>query len=225
MVWDEHQFLATILRGSFFILMSYVIISFVEHITHRYLMHMNKFHSIFCKLSPYLYDVFHAHAILHHGKWYKQFDHEPDPVGKEVNLAIRLLDTAVVLIFTVPIWGLVMWISPLGGCILVVMAFFHHRLWSILHRQMHIPKDIFFKNWAVYKYLARHHFMHHQMVGKNFNVVFPLADVFMGRVAKPRLRDVREMLYLGHLAPKTKRASQRVKKCAQERNRPVHIVH
>ena len=81
----------------------------------------------------------------------------------------------------------------------VASAFAHNRLWNALHRQMHIPEDVFFKDWKVYRFLARYHFMHHQMNGRNFNVVCPLADFVLCRTAKPRVRDIRNMLTLGLL--------------------------
>jgi hypothetical protein len=67
---------------------------------------------------------------------------------------------------------------------------------------MHIPKQAFFRNWGAFQFLARHHFMHHEQVDKNFNVVFPLADFVLGSVARPTLGNVREMMRLGYLAPR-----------------------
>jgi hypothetical protein len=110
-----------------------------------------------------------------------------------------VFDTAAIILGTAPIWLLEMWVWPTAGFTYVAMWFIHNRLWGMLHRQMHIPQDSFYKDWAVFNFLARYHFMHHQRVGRNFNVVFPLADFLMRCVAAPRLRDVRAMLNLGLL--------------------------
>ena len=53
------------------------------------------------------------------GLWYKQFNYEPHPLGKEENLNILLVDTAAILLATTPIWALWMWCFPSWGiCIL-----------------------------------------------------------------------------------------------------------
>jgi hypothetical protein len=35
---------------------------------------------------PVLRKAFHEHAVLHHRKYYKAFGHEPDPVGRTLNI-------------------------------------------------------------------------------------------------------------------------------------------
>ena len=205
MLVPEGNAVAVIGHIAFWVLINYVLISFVEHIIHRYLMHMRRLPHLVYRLSPYLLDVFEAHAVRHHLQWYKTFNYEPEPVGREENLDIRLVDTAAILTGSAPIWLLEMWLWPTAGFLYMVMMFIHNRLWSSLHRQMHIPQGVLFKDWPVFTFLARYHFMHHQMVGKNFNLVFPLADLFMGCVAKPRLRDIRKMVGIGLLCPRRKR--------------------
>ena len=175
---------------------NYVIISFLEHLIHRYLMHQKILPKMLYRYSSYLEQVFFAHALGHHKKWYKVFNFEPDPKGKEENLKILLVDTAIILCATTPIAVVWMWIAPAGAVIYILMVFIHNRLWGVLHREMHIPSGAFFVDWAIYKYLARYHFLHHQQVGKNFNVVFPLADFCLGYTANPKLRDIRGMIRL-----------------------------
>ena len=50
--------------------------------------------------------------------------------------------------------------------------------------EMHQPKQRFFAKWAAYKFVARHHFLHHRYPDKNFNVAFPVGDWLFGTVAK-----------------------------------------
>jgi sterol desaturase/sphingolipid hydroxylase (fatty acid hydroxylase superfamily) len=73
---------------------------------------------------------------------------------------------------------------------------------------MHIPKDVFFKDSALFRYLARNHFMHHRKSTKNYNVVCPLADYLFRTKAKPTQADIREMLRLGYLRPTSDRVQE-----------------
>jgi hypothetical protein len=210
MIASDSHFLLTALWIMALIIMNYVIGSFMEHFIHRYFMHMKILPKEMYAKFPYLSTVFEAHAVRHHLKWYKQFNHESDPIGKEENLKILLIDTAVVLIVIAPILSVVALFSPEGAIIFILIVFVHNRLWGVLHRQMHIPSGIFFKDWTIYKSLARYHFLHHKNVKKNFNLVFPCADFLLGLMAKPRIRDIKEMLELGLLFPRTDRARARL---------------
>lgn len=199
-----------ILRLTMFLLLSYGIISFVEHIIHRYFMHMKWLPAAVYRACPFFNTTYEAHAVRHHKRWYRRFDYEPDPVGRLDNLAFTLSDSLAMLISALPLWAPLIFLSPLGGCVFVASAIVHNRLWNLLHRQMHVPEDVFFKDWKIYRFLARYHFMHHQMNGRNFNVVCPLADFVLCRTAKPRIRDIRKMLTLGLLYPRTIRMRRRV---------------
>ncbi len=198
-----------ILLGNFIglVILNYVIISFLEHFIHRYLMHQRSFPKTWYVLGPYLHEVFCAHAIRHHRKWYKTFNFEPNPLGQKENLCILPIDTAAIILLTIPLWIVWMLISPLGGFMYVLMVIIHNQIWNRIHTQMHIPSDVFFKDWALYKYLARYHFLHHQYMGRNFNVVFPLADFCVGRMAQPNFRDVRNMLKLNLLSAKNNKVA------------------
>ena len=62
---------------------------------------------------------------------------------------------------------------------------FHHWAWNKIHLEMHKPEQRVFSTWPVYKFLARHHCLHHRHLDRNFNVVFPLADYVLGTRAGP----------------------------------------
>jgi len=171
-------------------------------------MHQKRFAKGVYSLLPYLVEVFESHAVRHHAKWYRKFDYEPDSVGREENLEILLIDVFAMLLLTMPAWAILMWFNLWGGIVFISVFFIHRFLWNTIHRQMHIPEDVIFRNWSVYRFLARHHFLHHRNAKKNFNVVFPLTDVFFGSVGVPKLKDVREMLRLGHLLPRSARTQR-----------------
>ena len=68
---------------------------------------------------------------------------------------------------------------------------------------MHQPKQRFFANWAAYKFVARHHFLHHKYPDKNFNVAFPVGDFLCGTIAHPTEADWEAMRAEG-IAPREK---------------------
>jgi hypothetical protein len=182
---------------------SYIFISIGEHQIHKHFMHRKRLFAGLYKIFPYLVSVFEAHAVRHHSIWYKDFDFEPDDHGREENLDIKVTETVVMVVSTSPLWIPIFFLSTMGGCIFLATVVTHNRLWNVLHRQMHIPKNAFFKDWALFRYLARNHFMHHRKSNKNYNVVFPLADFLFRSKAKPTQADIREMLRLGYLRPKS----------------------
>lgn len=171
-------------------------------------MHQKRFAKGVYSLLPYLIEVFESHAVRHHAKWYRKFNYESDAVGREENLEILLIDIFAMLILTLPAWATLMWFNLWAGIVFISVFFIHRFLWNTIHRQMHIPEKVVFRNWGIYRFLARHHFLHHQDSKKNFNVVFPLADVLFGSVGKPQFKDVREMLRLGHLLPRLARTQR-----------------
>ena len=188
------------LVGSFFFL------TFLEHTVHRHLMHRRTL----AKALPYLEFVFREHAVLHHGTYYKRFDFEPSPAGKEQNIIIGARETAAFLVALTPLMLLLFALSPIAGAILMLMGLGVVQTWNAVHHEMHLPANPFFKSWRLFHFLARHHFMHHVASHKNFNVVLPCADYLMGTKARPAVKDVREMLVLGYLPARTARAQQRL---------------
>jgi sterol desaturase/sphingolipid hydroxylase (fatty acid hydroxylase superfamily) len=58
---------------------------------------------------------------------------------------------------------------------------------------MHKPEKRFFAEWRIYKFMARHHFLHHRHPDKNFNVAFPIGDWIFGTVARADENDEETM--------------------------------
>lgn len=191
------------------VLLSYLLISLFENLVHKYFMHKKNFPESVYKVAPYLLEVFESHAVRHHTIWYRKFDYESDPVGKEENLRILWVDIFAMLLLTSVVWLPLMWFDVIGGVIFVSTFFLHRFLWNTIHVQMHIPEDVFFRNWKIYRFLARHHFIHHQDTNKNFNVVVPLSDNLLGTVGKAEFKDIREMLRLGYILPRSERIKKR----------------
>ena len=190
------------------VLFNLVILSIMEHRIHLNLMHIRAMPKWVYKAVPFFARFQRRHHVLHHHTYYQQFDYEPNPEGRYENIFIRFYQSLIIGAAVLPVFLLVCFVSPVVAITFGLLGFLHNRLWGVVHVQMHIPKDVFFRRWAIYRFLARHHFIHHQQPFKNLNVVVPMADWFFGTVAKPTLGDVREMLRLGYLLPRSERAKR-----------------
>jgi sterol desaturase/sphingolipid hydroxylase (fatty acid hydroxylase superfamily) len=66
---------------------------------------------------------------------------------------------------------------------------------------MHKPEKRPFANWWAYKFVARHHFLHHRYPDKNFNVALPIGDFLFGTTARPTAADWEAMRAEGIAGP------------------------
>ena len=71
-----------------------------------------------------------------------------------------------------------------GAVMFPMVVCLHHVIWNQIHMEMHKPEGRFFANWAAYKSVARHHFLHHRYPDKNFNVALLAGDYVFGTMAK-----------------------------------------
>jgi hypothetical protein len=178
-------------------LVGVVAMSFVEWAVHRWLMHLRWLPGWVYRALPILSKVQKDHAIEHHHKYFKVFNHEPDPVGKDYNLRLKYW---VSVVLSVPLWlslGLFWTWEAAAACLAVILL--HHAAWNLIHSEMHNPRP---RRWlqslSLYRYLARHHWMHHRYPGKCYNVVLPpLADLVMSTYLKPTARDLAAMAAIG----------------------------
>jgi len=172
-----------------------VVISFLEHTAHWLLLHRSGLARRFGRRLPVLNALFREHAVKHHGRWYRVFDHEPDPVGRWHNIAaswgstlsglVLVTPPTLVVIYIVPAFGLPLAVSFVAGAIA------HNRAWNALHTWMHLPEcrpGWLYRRpcWAVFRFMARHHYLHHEQPNRNLNLVVPLADYLLGTVADPQ---------------------------------------
>jgi hypothetical protein len=89
----------------------------------------------------------------------------------------------------------------------VAVMTFHHWAWNKIHLEMHKPEQRSFSAWPVYKFLARHHCLHHRYPNRNFNVVFPLADYVLGTHARANEDDLKFMQQAGLLSRTPERSA------------------
>lgn len=178
--------------GGWFIV-SCVLMSFIEHQVHSRLMHKRSL-ARFKK-------TFEAHAITHHKDHYGEvFRDEPVPAGedKEIRLTVRKAP-----IKALPVAALIALFSWPGAIVFVLTVTLHHWVWNKIHLEMHKPEQRSFSRWAVYKFLARYHWLHHKYPNKNFNVVFPLADFVLGTSIRASRLDLEDMYRLGFVTTRS----------------------
>lgn len=149
--------------------------SFFEWTLHRNVMHKKTWISYPFKL----------HAMLHHKLFLhdETFHAQNEEMKGHVTFVPR--DYILLLLVNTPVFltvELVLQLPIAAGawtaCLLYLLAF------DGLHWAFHVPNGRFFENWGPYRWIKRHHLLHHRYQNRNLNVVFPLADfVFRTRVS------------------------------------------
>ena len=147
--------------------------------------------------APYFEDTYRNHAVLHHQVYYEVYDHEPDERGRELNLRFHFSDNFASNLLLAPLHGLYLLLDPLGSLALVVMITLYMFAWNTLHVEMHIPSNRWYFCQPVFRFLNRHHYVHHVHPARNPNVVLPLADYLIGTVAPPTAAEREAMAAYG----------------------------
>jgi hypothetical protein len=168
------MFIQSVLQNIGWFLGACATVSFIEHQVHARLMHQKNFLS---KYTSSFKRVYEAHAINHHGHYSKIFTDEPVPPGEDEEIRLTVHKAPIK---TLPLILLISLVSIPGALIFLFTVVMHHWVWNKIHLEMHKPEHRGFSNWSAYKFLARHHYLHHVYPNKNYNVVFPFADYVLG---------------------------------------------
>jgi len=169
------------------LIFSCVLASFIEHQVHRHLMHRRNFLS---ERTAGFKRVYEAHTLVHHAYYATIFSDEPVPQGEDREIRLTVHKAPLKAL---PFAVLIALVSWLGAAIFVGVMVFHHWAWNKIHLEMHKPEQKLFSTWPVYKFLARHHCLHHRHLDRNFNVVFPFADYVLGTSVRANEVDLRYM--------------------------------
>lgn len=150
-----------------------VFASFFEWTLHKYFMHR--------PVGKFDY-AFKAHAVVHHNVFKADHTyhliHEPDK--KTIPMAWwngPLLVALCQLPFAIAgafMGHHAMLFGSLAACTLYYAAY------EYMHWCMHLPKKRRIERSGIFFRLNGHHLLHHRYMHKNFNVVFPLADLCFG---------------------------------------------
>ncbi len=147
--------------------------SFFEWTLHRYVMHrpVGKF------TYPYM-----SHALVHH-RIFKS-DHTYHLINEKdkftipmawwngpVLIAIGLLPFLLAALLSGK-WGII--------CGAALACAVYYGAYEYMHWCMHLPRKRNVERSGIFFRLNGHHLLHHRYMGRNFNVVLPLADLCLG---------------------------------------------
>jgi hypothetical protein len=153
--------------------------SFFEWVFHRFWLH-----------RPWLPDqVYTAHTLVHHQLC--KFDDTFHVTEEEQDEALHFQWWGGPLLISMNVvpWILISWgLSALGAplpyvvfCVaLGVTMFSYYLCYEGLHYLMHKPRYPWIENSGFFQYIKNHHRIHHTQMGRNLNVVLPIADFFLG---------------------------------------------
>ncbi|TLD70564.1 sterol desaturase family protein [Phragmitibacter flavus] len=152
---------------------SVVMTSFFEWAIHRFVMHK--------PVGKFDY-AFRAHAVVHH-KVFKA-DHTYHLVKESDKETIPMAwwnGPVLIMLAQIPMLPVALlagqW-AILAGSLTAVTGYYV--VYEYIHWCMHLPRKRHIERSGIFFRLNGHHLLHHRYMHKNFNVVFPLADFFMG---------------------------------------------
>ena len=147
--------------------------SLFEWTLHRYIMHR--------PLGKFTYP-FKSHALVHHHIFKSDHTyhliHEPDkwtiPMAWWNGPVLILVGLTPFLVAAISSGQ---WVI-LAGAALACAAYYG--AYEYMHWCMHLPRKRNIERSGIFFRLNGHHLLHHRYMGKNFNVVLPLADLCFG---------------------------------------------
>src|SRR5580692_4895402 len=147
--------------------------SFFEWTLHRYIMHRP------VRIFDY---PFRKHALVHHHTF--KADHTYHLIHEEDKHTIPMAwwnGPAIIAVGIMP-FVLVTWLVGSWGfvCGGLLACASYYGAYEYMHWCMHLPKKRDIERSGIYFRLNGHHLLHHRYMHKNFNVVFPLADLCLG---------------------------------------------
>lgn len=164
-----------------YIFLSIIILSFMEWLLHRYVMHREHWIS---RIS------FRNHAHYHHREFFDTFNKEENEVGKQFNMKMDAMEN---FIFGTPIWIVAYLLSPAFCYTLFAVFIFQQMTWNLAHVEMHNPTSRWVRWFPYFTFIEEYHWLHHKYPGKNYNVVFPIFDYIMGTHINPTVKDTWQM--------------------------------
>lgn len=154
--------------------------SFVEWLAHRYILHSPKI----VRFAYELHDRQH-HVLFKADESYIAVKDTPEDAERREHVTFVRRDYIVLLMLTMPIWLTVELLTgvpvTVGGVLATLAGLQAFNSW---HLMMHVPTGRWFEKTRVFKFLERHHRLHHADTRVNYNVVFPLADLLLGTLRR-----------------------------------------
>ena len=181
-----------------------LLMSFIEVILHGYFMHQRILPRFVYRMIPLLEKHVHEHRELHHDQYYKQFDSEPDLYGRDLNLVINPLTVLFGAVVFLPFYLFIaLHTSIVPYIAFVIVMLLHMVAWGMIHTEMHKPRHPWWSKTSIFKFLARHHYLHHfhtrRHEPRNFNVVLPFWDFVLRTASTGHPEAEPELKRLGYL--------------------------
>jgi hypothetical protein len=188
--------------------------SFFEWAFHRYWLH-----------RPWLpKECFTAHTLVHHQlcKFEDTF-HVSEPEQEEA-LGFQWWGGPFLIVLNVTPWVLAAWALTSAGLawpcwpyvIALAVAFsLYYAGYEGLHHLMHKPRFPFIENSRYFKFIKRHHRIHHVYMNRNLNVLLPLADLVIGTLVTDVPAPVPTPASARQVARRHSRSSHRVEEDAR----------
>lgn len=162
MFWPAIGFLCAVIYASFF-----------EWLLHRYVMHR--------PVGKFRYP-FETHTLIHHRVFRAdETYHLIHPKDAKTIPMAWWNGPALVAVGMLPFVGMAGWLGHwwlLAGAGLACAGYYG--AYEYIHWCMHLPRKRTVERAGVFFRLNGHHLLHHRYMRKNFNVVLPLADLFLG---------------------------------------------
>lgn len=151
-------------------LLSIVVHSFLEHFSHRFVLHSKA-------IVKFAYE---EHDLAHHNEY--GADETFAVPGKDYGTDFGVREWLIFLVVLMPLWA---GVEALIGKPILIGTFLSVVLWlqafNTIHRAFHAPSGAWFERTWYYRLLREHHRGHHRDRTKNYNVAFfALADVVLG---------------------------------------------
>ena len=161
-------------KGTLGFIFIFAYASFFEWALHKYLMHT--------LTLPY---SFRAHALVHHGLFRADFSYHIQPGVNRKKVTFAWWNAPLMIGLHMPLlltlgW-LFGWSVTVGGVLAMASDYV---LYEYIHYCMHVPNGRWVEKTSAFKFVNRHHYIHHRFPLQNLNVVNVLADWVIGTMRK-----------------------------------------
>ena len=147
--------------------------SFFEWTLHKFVMHRR------VKFLPY---PFESHALTHHKIFKSDETYHLQREHDKHTVRMAWWNGPVLIVLTQIPFLIVGWMFSNFALVIgsFVASCLYYATYEYLHWCMHVPRARSLERSGIFFRLNGHHLLHHRYMGKNLNVVLPLADWCLG---------------------------------------------
>ena len=125
-------------------------------------------------------EAFRGHTLVHHQIYKVGESYVFEETGHPQHILLKPYALPAIVLVHLPILFLINYLIPhtFWGGLIAISGYFV--VYEYCHWHMHVPRGHRIEKFRWFKYLAKHHELHHRYFQKNFCVLFPLADLVFG---------------------------------------------